>query len=88
MSDAYEQRYSEPKRSGGGGGAMKVILGLGCGCLGLVMICAGGCGGFFYYGVSKLKQTKPWTDTVAKANANTDVTSELGSPVEGMDDAG
>jgi len=81
MSDAYEPRYSQPPRSSGGG-AMKWVLGLGCGCLALVLICAGGCGGFMYYGVQQLKKTKPWTDAVARANANPEATAELGSPIE------
>jgi hypothetical protein len=81
MSDAYEPRYGEPRKSSGGG-AMKWVLGLGCGCLGLVLLCAGGCGVMMYMGTQQMKKTKLWTDVVAKASANNEVTDEMGSPLE------
>lgn len=81
MSDAYEPRYSEPRKSSSSSG-LKIFAILGCGCLGLVIVCGGGCGAFMYYGLQQLKKTKPWTDAVAKANGNAEVTAELGSPVE------
>lgn len=79
MSDAYEPRYSEPKKSSSG---LKVFAILGCGCLGLLLLCGGGCGAFMYFGVQQLKKSKPWTDTIARASANSEVANELGSPLE------
>jgi hypothetical protein len=81
MSDAYEQRYSEPKRSGGGG-AMKWILGLGCGCLSIFLVCGAGCGGCFYWLQSQVKGSAAYVDSLERIKKHPDVIAELGQPIE------
>jgi|GEM_PF-715633 len=79
MSNAYEPRYSEPPKKSGTG---KVLMLLGCGCLGIFLVCVGCCGVGPYMYFDWIKSSQPYKDSLAKVQAHPDVKQELGEPME------
>lgn len=61
--------------------AWKWILGVGCGCLVLVVGGMALLGGAAWFGLSKVMEMQPMLDARAEAEANPDVTAKLGTPL-------
>lgn len=68
----------EPKKSRVG----CIVLGIGGGCLLIVLMC-GGLAGLGVFGLfTAIKSSEPYTESLARAKANAEVAAALGEPIE------
>ncbi|MCC9658871.1 cytochrome c oxidase assembly factor 1 family protein [Rhodopirellula halodulae] len=70
--------HAEAKKSNTG----CLLLGLGGGCLVVVLICGGLIGAGIFGVFAMIKSSEPYTESLAKAQTNVELQSAIGDPIE------
>jgi len=78
--DPNEMPGMQPKKKGGCFGCSWGGV-IPAGCLGALLLCGGGVGGFFYFVINVIKQTPIYAESVQKAKDNAEVQAVLGTPI-------